>query len=214
MRPARYRARPSTSASPQSPGSRPSSPWRARAWRPSSSPSILAAGVLRLVLLVLIIRAIALLERGGGDRAGRAAVIVRLKLLQRLGEAVLVHGQVVGDPHPVRPLVRLHVEDLLIDRGRVVDDHHDLRLRVEVGAGANQHLVDLDCAALDVRSHDLILLLPEVLEFPKLTLDLLVDLERLLSLPDATLVAGHDELSHFLDQPAVNPHAPRLPFLE
>ncbi len=36
-------------------------------------------------------------------------------------------------------------------------------------------------------------------------LDLLVDVERLLSLPDATLVARHDELPHLLRQPRVGP---------
>src|SRR5262249_19085464 len=48
-----------------------------------------------------------------------------------------------GDPHPVGALVGLHVEDLLVERGRVVDHDDDLRLGVEVGPRLHQQLLDL-----------------------------------------------------------------------
>jgi len=35
------------------------------------------------------------------------------------------------------------LKTLLVDRGGVVDDHDDLGLRVEVGAGLDQQLLDL-----------------------------------------------------------------------
>ena len=70
-------------------------------------------------------------------------MVVGLEGLEQLVAAVLVDRHVVGDAHPVGPLVVLHVEDLLVERGRVVDDHDDLGLGVEVGARLHQQLLDL-----------------------------------------------------------------------
>ena len=54
------------------------------------TPSVLPPGLLGLALLFLVVGPVALLERGRGDRAGGAAVVVGLELLERLVEAVLV----------------------------------------------------------------------------------------------------------------------------
>ncbi len=70
-------------------------------------------------------------------------MVVGLEALQRLVAAVFVDRHLVGDPHPVGALVGLHVEDLLVERGRVVDDDDHLGLRVEVGAGLHEQLLDL-----------------------------------------------------------------------
>src|ERR1700733_16115430 len=68
---------------------------------------------------------------------------MRLEGLEDTIAAVLVDRDLVGDPHPVGSLIGLHVEDLLVDRGGIVDHDDDLGLRVEVGAGLDQQLLDL-----------------------------------------------------------------------
>ena len=99
----------------------------------------------------------------------------------------------------------------------VVDDHEDLGLRVEVGAGAVQQLVELDDGLLGV-ALELLGLVARMLYRPCRTLRAywprfsssrswrsisVVDVERLLALALAALVAGDDELAHLLAQLAV-----------
>ena len=86
---------------------------------------------------------VALFEGGLGDRAGGAGMVMGLEGLEDAVAPVLVDRRLLGDPHPVSALVGLHVEDLLVDRGRVVDDDDDLGLGVEIGAGLDQQLLDL-----------------------------------------------------------------------
>ena len=100
---------------------------------------------------------------------------------------------------PVGALVDLHVEDLLIDRDRVVDDHDDLGLRVEIRTRPDEQIVEIDHRIVGRGSRPEHVL-PEVLELPQLALDLGVDVERLLALAGAALVAGDDELAHLLPQ--------------
>ena len=66
-----------------------------------------------------------------------------VELLERLLEHRLVDRDLVGDPHPLGALEALVLEYVLIDRRRVVDDDHDLRLRVHVGPRLDGELVEL-----------------------------------------------------------------------
>ena len=66
--------------------------------------------------------------------------------LEQLVAAMLVHGNLVGDLHPIGPLELLHVEDLGVELGRVVDDDEDLGLGVEVRAGTVDQIVQLNAA--------------------------------------------------------------------
>src|SRR3954453_22290431 len=47
-------------------------------------------------------------------------------------------------------------------------------------------------------------LLAQILELAELALDLLLDIERLLSLPDPTLVPSDHELSHLFHEPVID----------
>jgi GTP:adenosylcobinamide-phosphate guanylyltransferase len=89
-----------------------------------------------------------------GDVGAEGAGLGGLKALERGVEGVLVDRDVVGDADPVDPLVLLHVEDLLVDRGRVVDDHDDLGLGVEVGAGPDDELIQVDDPRFGVGWHE------------------------------------------------------------
>jgi hypothetical protein len=81
-------------------------------------------------------------------------------------------------------------------------------LRVEIRAGADEKLLELD--ELGVRfDRDGRILLPEVLQVPELAFDLGLDLERLLSLADAPLVSGDHELPHLLHELPVLGQVPR-----
>jgi hypothetical protein len=51
---------------------------------------------------------------------------------------------VVGDQQPLPALALL--EDVRLDHRRVVHDEQDLRLGVEVGAGAQEELIDFEAA--------------------------------------------------------------------
>jgi len=64
-----------------------------------------------------------------------ARVVVDLEALQQAVARVLVDRYLIGDADPVGPLELLHVEDLGVHFGRVVDDDQHLGLRIEVGAG-------------------------------------------------------------------------------
>src|SRR5215207_5611750 len=123
MRPRRIRGRPCRTASLRSPGTPPSSRWRRRGWRLRNRSSVLPARVLLELRFLLVVGAVALLDRRFGYRAGRASVVVGLELLERRLQAVVVDRDLVGNPNPVRALVLLHVEDVLVDGGRVVHDH-------------------------------------------------------------------------------------------
>ena len=79
-------------------------------------------------------------------RAAVAAVVGGLEGLEQLVAAGLVHGHLVGDQHPVRALELLQVEDLAVDRGGVVHHDHDLGLRVEVAARAEQQVVEIEAS--------------------------------------------------------------------
>jgi hypothetical protein len=81
---------------------------------------------------------------------------VGLEALEHLVAPVLVDRDLVGDANPLGALVVLEVEDLLVERGRVVDDDQDLGLRVEVGPGLVEQLLDLVEVVL-LRSDDPIL---------------------------------------------------------
>ncbi len=109
---------------------------------------VLAAGVLAVLALVGLL--VALLEGRFGNRAARARVVVGLEALEELVPPLVVDRDLVRYPHPVGPLVGLHVEDLLVDRGRVVDHHQDLGLGVEVGPRLHDQLLELDHAILGV----------------------------------------------------------------
>ena len=71
-----------------------------------------------------------------------------LEGLQELVPPVLVDGHLVGDQHPVGALELLHVEDLGVQLGGVVDDDEHLRLRIEVGARAVDELLELEAAGI------------------------------------------------------------------
>src|SRR5215213_4137147 len=87
---------------------------------------------------------------GGSGRnvAAVAAVVGRLEGLEQLVTARLVHRQLVRDHDPVGPLELLEVEDLAVDRGRVVHRDEDLGLGVQIGPGADEQLVQLDAAVV------------------------------------------------------------------
>src|ERR1700754_2733191 len=112
---------------------------------------VLAARILPFLVLVELV--VALFERGLGARAGRPGVVARLEGLEHAVAPVFVDRHLVGEADPLGALVGLHVEDLLVDRGGVVDDHDDLGLRVEVGAGLDQQLLDLVEVLLRIGGH-------------------------------------------------------------
>src|SRR4051794_21309221 len=114
---------------------------------------ILAARVLTALVLVELV--VALLQSRLGNRTGGARVVAGLEALEGAVAPVLIDRDLVGDPHPLGALVGLHVEDLLVERGRVVDDDQDLGLRVEVGPGLHQQLLDLVEVLLGGSGHQL-----------------------------------------------------------
>ena len=73
-------------------------------------------------------------------------VQVDLEGLEQLVAAMLVHGQLVGDLHPVGALELLHVEDLGVELGRVVDDDQHLGLGIEVGPRPIAQFLELEAA--------------------------------------------------------------------
>ena len=139
-----------------------------------------------------------------GPHAAVTAVVGGLEGLEQLVAPGLVHGHLVGDQHPVGALELLEVEDLAVDRGRVVHDHDDLGLRIQVAAGAQQQVVELEAAVVGhlgpayTRSGAGVI--PEITQ---LTLDLGLHVERLLALAGPPLVAGDHELADLLAQPGV-----------
>ena len=66
-----------------------------------------------------------------------------LEALEQPVAPVLVDRHLVGDPHPLGSLVGLHVEDLLVERGGVVDHDQDLGLGIEIRPRLQQQLLDL-----------------------------------------------------------------------
>ena len=62
--------------------------------------------------------------------------------------ASLVDRDLVGDQDPVRALEVLHVEDLRVDVGRVVDDDQHLGLRVEVRPRAVDDVVEVELSRI------------------------------------------------------------------
>src|SRR6266511_2831471 len=109
--------------------------------RRCSRPSVLPSGILTGLVLVELV--VALLERRARHRARRAGVVVGLERFQQLVAALLVDRHLIRDPDPLGALVGLHVEDALVDRRRVVDDHQDLGLGIEVGPRADRQLLEL-----------------------------------------------------------------------
>ena len=96
---------------------------------------------LVLVVFVLVVQVV--------FRQRLAAGPVReLKTLHELVALVFVERGVVGDQHPLLAVELVGFEDLVIDLRRVVDDDHDLRLRVEVGARPERDLVQLESASV------------------------------------------------------------------
>src|SRR5439155_20080667 len=77
------------------------------------------------------------------DCAAVAAAVRGLERLEQLVALGLVEREVVGDEDPVGPLELLEVEDLGVERRRVVDNDHHLGLRVEIRARADDQLVEL-----------------------------------------------------------------------
>ena len=64
-----------------------------------------------------------------------------LEALEQLVALLFVDRSLFGDPHPFGTLERLHVENFLINRSRVVNDQDDLGLRIEVGARLNHQVL-------------------------------------------------------------------------
>ena len=119
-------------------------------------------------------------------RSVSAGVVADLEALEQLVAAVLVDRRLVGDQHPVGALVLLHVEDLGVELGRVVDDDEDLGLRVEVGPRTVDELVELEACvdrpsarSLPVRGTADVC--SEVAQPGDLALDLGLDVERRLA---------------------------------
>src|SRR5271165_1285096 len=75
-----------------------------------------------------------------------AGLVGALEPLDELVALVLVDGRLVGDQHPLGAVELVALEQLVIDLRRVVDDDHDLRLGVEVGARPERQLVELEAS--------------------------------------------------------------------
>ena len=114
---------------------------------------------------------------------------------------MLVDRRVLGDQHPVGAVEIVHVEDLVVDLGRVVDDDQDLGLGVEIGARADRELIELEAASV---AHGAFI--PDCaracssVELLERSCHLGLHLERLETLADAPFVARHDELTHLLGE--------------
>ena len=127
-------------------------------------------------------------------------MVAHLKGLEQLVAAVLVDRDVVGDQDPVRAFVLLHVEDLGIELGRVIDDDQHLGLRVEVGPRPVDQLVELEFARICHRAADY----SDPAQPGDLPLDLGVHVKRRLSGPGATMVAGDHQVTNLLAQLGVD----------
>ena len=75
-----------------------------------------------------------------------ARLVGELEALDELVALVFVERRLLGDQHPLGGVELVHLEDLVVDLGRVVDDDHDLGLGVEVRARAEDQLVELEAA--------------------------------------------------------------------
>src|ERR687894_273193 len=102
----------------------------------------------RLRIAVHVARARLVVARGDSGAPARLTSVAGLEGLEQLVARRLVNGHVVAHEHPVGPLEVLHIEDLRVDRLRVVDDHHDLGLRIEVGARSVDQLLELIAASV------------------------------------------------------------------
>ena len=102
----------------------------------------LLVGVQRLELLLVV------LLHGVVARLAAAArgVVARLEVVHELVATVLVDGRLVGHEDPLALVVVGSLEDLGADVGGVVDDDEDLGLRVHVGAGADDEVVQFEAA--------------------------------------------------------------------
>ena len=108
----------------------------------AATRSGLLVGVQRLELLLVV------LLHGVVARLAAAArgVVARLEVVHELVAAVLVDGRLVGHEDPLALVVVGSLEDLGADVGGVVDDDEDLGLRVHVGAGADDEVVEFESA--------------------------------------------------------------------
>ena len=94
-----------------------------------------------LVLLVLVV--VVAVGRAARRRAGRST----LEAARSARRAGARRPATPRRSAPSRsPSKSVALEDLVVDLGRVVDDDHDLGLRVEVGARADRQLVELEAA--------------------------------------------------------------------
>ena len=120
---------------------------------------------------------------------------------------MLVEWHLVRDRHPLGAFELLHVEDLAVQLGRVVDDDQHLGLGIEVHAGAGDDLVE----GLSVGHRGFYTPSKATLRRARraasgriqslqLALDLGLDVERRLAARHAPLVAGDHELAHLLAQ--------------
>src|SRR4051794_8135372 len=78
-------------------------------------------------------------------RARGAGVVADLEALDDLVAGALVERDVVADEDPVAALGAL-LEDVLVHLRGVVDDEQHLGLRVEVGAGAVEDVLEVEAA--------------------------------------------------------------------
>ena len=114
-----------------------------------------------------------------------------LEGLHELVSGLLVDRRLVGDEHPVGALEVLHVEDLGVEVGRVVDDDQHLGLRVEVRAGTDDDVLEVELSGV---GHGLSL----SVQLAQTALDLGVDVERLQAGPRAAAVTRLDERAHLV----------------
>src|SRR5580700_2112513 len=102
-------------------------------------PDLLVVGFERVLLVFLGVPL---------DRVLAPRVISHLEALDQLVAAVLVDRGLVGEEHPFVALEVLHVEDLMVEIGGVVDDQQHLGLGVEVGPRTDRQLVELERAVV------------------------------------------------------------------
>jgi hypothetical protein len=82
----------------------------------------------------------------GPQRAAR--LVGALEALHELVPFVLVDGDFVGDKYPLIRVELVHLKELMIDLGGVVDDDHDLGLRVEIAPGTQGELIEGEAAGV------------------------------------------------------------------
>src|SRR4051812_42310589 len=140
-RPSRWRDRASSLRPPPPCWPRPT---RRRKWCCRCSGVRRAALQLRLLLvgLELLLFLLLVVLRWG---ARRARVVADLEALDDLVASALVEGDVVAEEDPVAPVAAL-LEDVLVDLRGVVDDEEHLGLRVEVGPGTVEDVLELESA--------------------------------------------------------------------